>query len=131
MPTLIRLYDETTTGDAIACGELQLSSDRITARDLIRQRVQQEVTAYNEDLPEYFRGLVQPTASEQLLNGYKMRQRQKINWLEQYQKAIQAFESNGFMILVDDRQVEDLDQELELTEQGRVSFLRLIPLVGG
>ena len=110
---------------------MQLSSDRITVRELIRQRVQQEVTTYNENLPEYFRGLVQPTASERLLNGYKMRQRQTINWLEQYQKAIQAFERNGFMIFVDDRQVEDLEQELELTEHSRVNFLQLIPLVGG
>jgi hypothetical protein len=34
-------------------------------------------------------------------------------------------------MLVDDRQVEDLDEEIELRVSTEVSFVKLIPLVGG
>jgi hypothetical protein len=34
-------------------------------------------------------------------------------------------------MLVDDRQVESLDEEITLQPNTRVSFLRLTPLVGG
>jgi hypothetical protein len=104
---------------------------RITVRDLIRDRVYQEVRDYNQSQPEYFRGLVQPTDSEQVLNGYKMPKQRSIDWEKQYEKALQAFQNNGFIILVNDHQAEDLDEEIESTEDLPISFLRLIPLVGG
>jgi hypothetical protein len=81
--------------------------------------------------PEYFRGLVQPTDAERVLNGYKLRQRRKIDWEEQYRRATEAFERNGFLILADDQQVENLDDEIEIRVNTEVSFVRLVPLVGG
>ena len=78
-----------------------------------------------------FRGLVQPTEAEKVLNGYKLRERRKINWEEQYARAVEAFERNGFFMLVDDRQVDRLDEEIELKVATEVSFIKLVPLVGG
>ena len=49
----------------------------------------------------------------------------------QYEKAIQAFEGNGFVVLVDDRQIDDLDETIELRPDTAVTFVRLVPLVGG
>ena len=86
---------------------------------------------YNLSTPEYFRGLVQPTEAEKVLNGYKLRERRKIDWEEQYARAVEAFERNGFFMLVDDRQVERLDEEIELKVATEVSFIKLVPLVGG
>ena len=43
----------------------------------------------------------------------------------------QAFTRNGFFVLVGDRQVESLDEELELKVDTDVSFVKLVPLVGG
>jgi hypothetical protein len=34
-------------------------------------------------------------------------------------------------VIVGDRQVDDLDEELELTPETEIRFLRLTPLVGG
>ncbi len=76
-------------------------------REIIRDRVRQEVEAYNRETPAYFQGLVQPVESERLLNGYRMKQQRKINWQEQYDRAIEAFQSNGFIVLVNDRQIDD------------------------
>ena len=46
-------------------------------------------------------------------------------------RAMQAFRQRRILMLVDDRQVESLDSELELFADSEVSFLRLTPLIGG
>ncbi|HMS41616.1 MAG TPA: hypothetical protein PKE69_15395, partial [Pyrinomonadaceae bacterium] len=86
---------------------------------------------YNQKQPEVFRMLVQPTLSERVLNGFKFKEKKKINEREQYEKAIQAFERNGFIVLVDDIQAESLDQIIEIEAKTSVTFLKLVPLVGG
>ena len=45
--------------------------------------------------------------------------------------AVAAFERGRFFLLVDDRQVTDLDEALGLAETSNVTFLRLTPLQGG
>ena len=60
-----------------------------------------------------------------------MRKQRKIDWEEQYKRALKGFQANGFILLVDDRQLDDLDEEIELRYDTKVSFLRLVPLVGG
>lgn len=130
MPTLT-LYDETASGDRTPGISLDFLTDRITVRELIRKRVYEEVQEFNLKQPEHFRGLVQPTDAERVLNGYKLRQHRKVDWEQQYARAIEAFQRNGFLILVDDRQAESLDQELEIRLDTQISFLRLVPLVGG
>lgn len=45
--------------------------------------------------------------------------------------AVAAFERNGFVVLVDERQVEELDSPVRLTPASIVTFLKLVPLVGG
>ncbi|MGK7890313.1 MAG: hypothetical protein AB4042_13340 [Leptolyngbyaceae cyanobacterium] len=110
---------------------LDFLTDRITVRELIRSRVYQEVKDYNTQQPEYFRGLVQPTEAEQTLNGFRVRKPRQIDWEKQFNLAITAFESNGFLILVDDEQVVELEEEIIITPQTEVTFLKLVPLVGG
>ena len=129
--TTITVYDETTSGGRMNELTLEFLNERVSVRELIRSRVYQEVTEYNARMPEYYRGLVQPTDAERVLNGYRLRERRKLDWEAQYQKAIQAFQGNGFMILVDDRQVVELDAEVELRHDSTVTFLKLVPLVGG
>jgi hypothetical protein len=110
---------------------LDFLTERITVRELIRSRVYQEVKDYNTSQPEYFRGLVQPTDTEKTLNGYKFRQLRQIDWEKQFEKAIAAFEGNGFVILVDDEQVTELEEEIVVAPKTSVTFLKLVPLVGG
>lgn len=130
MPVLT-IFDETTTGERTSALTLDFLTHRITARELIRKRVYEEVQEYHLKQTEYFRGLVRPTDAEQVLNGYRLRRPRKLDWEQQYARAIEAFERNGFFILVDDRQVESLDEEIEIRLDTTVSFVRLVPLVGG
>jgi hypothetical protein len=127
----ITLYDETTLGEKVPGLTLVLPMQRITARELIRQRIDREVDDYHQNQSQPFQGLVQPSDSERLLNGYKLRTARKIDREQQFELAIAAFGNNGFILLVNDLQVEDLDLELELEDDSIVSFLKLIPLVGG
>jgi hypothetical protein len=131
MSATVTCYDETTAGERTHSLTLEFLTARVTARELIRRRVYEEVQEYNLTTPECFRGLVQPTEAEKVLNGYRLRERRKIDWEEQYGRALDAFERNGFFMLVDNRQVESLDEEIELKVATEVSFIKLVPLVGG
>ena len=101
----------------------------MTLRELIRVFVQQEVKRFNESGSEAFRGLVQPEESERILKG--VRERPVLDWEKQFDKAITAFKGNGFLVLLDERQITDLDETLHLTPQSQLTFLKLVPLMGG
>jgi hypothetical protein len=131
VPTTLTVRDQNLSGATLHEFALELLTERITVRELIRSRVYQEVHDFNHLRPEHFRGLVQPTDTESTLNGFKLRNRRPIDWKEQFNKAIEAFERNGVLILVDDRQVDSLDEEIVIRPDTRVSFLRLSLLVGG
>ena len=131
MAATLTIHDESATGETLLELTLTVSVERITVRDLIRQRVCHEVEEYNRRKPDTFRGLVQPTDSERTLNGYRLKQPRPLDANTQLAKAIDAFQGNQIIMLVDDRQVESLDEEIVLRPDMRVSFLRLTPLVGG
>ena len=131
MAATLTVRDETTAGQTLHEFALELLTECITIRELIRSRVYQEVQDYNLRQPERFRGLVQPADAEQTLNGFKLNQPRQIDWRKQYEMAVEAFEVNRFLILVDDRQAESLDEEIVIGPETRVSFLKLTPLVGG
>ena len=122
------MYGQTQPSYSIT---LNFPTNHISVRELIEARVREEVTSYNAEQPEVFNMLVQPSLAERVLNGFKFKEKKKINEREQYEKAIQAFDRNGFIILVDDLQVESLDQIIEIAPETTITFLKLVPLVGG
>jgi hypothetical protein len=129
--TTLTVRDETTAGEMTGSITLEFLTERITVREMIRNRVYQEVQDYNVKGSQRFCGLVQPTAAEKELNGYRLRNKREIDWKEQFETAIKAFGKGGFLVLVDDKQAEDLDEQIVITPETRVSFLKLVPLVGG
>lgn len=131
MPVQLTVRDETTAGEKSGDIVLEFLTERITVRELIRSRVYQEVQDYNQRQPTYFRGLVQPTDAEKTLNGYKLKKPRQIDWKEQFDLAIKAFESNRILVLVNDRQAESLDEEFVIAPGTDVVFLKLTLLVGG
>lgn len=131
MNTTLTVRDTTTMDRDGYQFVLDLLTERLSVRELIRSRVYQEVKDYNIQQPEHYRGLVQPTDAEQTLNGYKLRKKRQIDWEKQFEQAIESFQKNGFIILINNRQVTDLDEEFEIKPDTSVTFLKLIPLVGG
>ena len=132
MELAVTLIDETTSGDVVNKTTLKLVSERITLRELITQRIHEEVDNFNQQQEhQLFAGLVQPSDTEKTLNGYRMRKPRRVEYDKQLDLALKAFGSNGFFVLVNDKQVEDLDETLTLREDSQVSFVKLVPLVGG
>ena len=129
MPLTLSIVYETTAGERCSAGAFQFDATTLTLRELIRVFVQEEVKRFNEAGSEIFRGLVQPDPSERILNG--VRERPVLDWEKQFAKAITAFKGNGFVVLLDDRQIDDLDETVHLTEQSKLTFLKLVPLMGG
>jgi hypothetical protein len=125
------ITDETTSGDETARMLLQSVPSAVSLRELIRLRVREEVARFNADPVPVFAGLVCPADAEVALNGFRLRVPRTLDWEKQAAIAIEAFGRNGFFVFVGDRQVDDLDEELALAEAQVVSFMRLVPLVGG
>jgi hypothetical protein len=132
MSAMLEIRDEAATGKLVQSFLLELKWDVTTVRELIRARVEHEVAKFNarqEDAP--FNGLVQPRDTERVLNGFKVPRNRIIDWHEQFERAVEAFDRNGFLVLVDDRQAESLDDEIVVSQISKVSFVKLVPLVGG
>lgn len=131
MSTTIKIQDATFAGKILHEIALKFAAESATVRDIIEQRVLHEVAAYNTKQPAYFQGLVDPTDSEKTLNGVKVRNRKVIDGEQQVYVALDAFQRNGYFVLIDDVQAESLDQTVLLTNDTTVSFVKLTPLVGG
>jgi hypothetical protein len=131
MSTILSIRDETVGGEKWPEWSLEVLTERITVRELIRSRVYQEVQDFNAKQPQPFRGLIQPTDAEATLNGYRLRTPRLIDWKSQFEKAITAFNKQQILILLNERQVESLDEEIEVKPGTKVTFLRLAMLVGG
>ena len=131
MPATLTVHDETTSGQKTNTFTLDCLTERMTVRELIRARIYQEVQDYNRRQPDRFKGLVQPTDAEETLNGFKLKKPRQIDWKAQFEKALEAFEANRVLILVNERQVESLDEEIVVDPGTSVSFLKLTMLVGG
>jgi hypothetical protein len=127
----IRMFDAPIRGERTEAGGIMLDAGPATLRDLIRGRLQQEVERYNQSLPATFQGLVQPEESEQILNGFRMKTKRPLDWEVQCRRAYSSFDRNGFLVIVDGKQVTELDSPLDLHEDSEIDFIKLVPLVGG
>jgi hypothetical protein len=127
------IVDESTAGGKRrwSLDVADVLEETLPLREVIRRRIYQEVTEYNAQRPKIFQGLVQPTDAERELNGYRPRTSHRLDWQAQYVKAVEAFERPAYIVLVNDRQVTDLDAPVELGSGAEVTFLKLVPLVGG
>ncbi|GAA4105464.1 hypothetical protein [Actinomadura miaoliensis] len=127
----VTFRDETATGRELDAFSVAGLPATMTVRELIRLRVREEVARHNARPARRFNGLVRPDDAETELNGYRLREARPIDWERQADIAERAFLSNGFFVLVGDRQAEDLDEIVDLGGDPDLVFIRLVPLVGG
>jgi len=133
-PVSVTIKDLSGAGKVAATMTLDGIDSCITVRDLIRTRVREEVAGYNAATAassDIFHGLVMPDGAEPTPDGFRMPRRRHVDWEEQADKALHAFERNGFFVLVVGRQVTDPGEVLELTADTDIRFIRLVQLVGG
>jgi hypothetical protein len=138
MPAVLTVRDEhLTPGDAGASFELEFPTESITVRELIRERVYQEVEDLNRRAAAAkasavgYTGLVTPRDLERALNGEPKGNPRVVDWKAQYAIATDAYEAGRFLVLVGDHQTESLDEVITIGRGTEVTFLRLVMLVGG
>ncbi len=133
--TSVTITDENLSGETIHEFTLDSLTESMTVRELIRARIYQGVADYNRERgePTVFFGLVEPGERETALNGSpeKRKRRKVIDWQCQFETACKAFEQNGFFVIVGDRQAESLDETFSVTADAGISFVKLMPLIGG
>jgi len=127
----MKIIDATPAGAPLHSFTLDSFTERMTVREILRARIWQEVQDHNQQHGEVFRGLVQPTGAERVLKGAKLRTPRPIDWEAQFRRACEAFETNGFFVLIGDRQAEALDEVFDVRVETEVQFVKLTPLVGG
>lgn len=124
--------DESPMGEALEAFTLPDLPERVTVRELIRLRVREEVARYNARPVRRFRGLVRPEGAEAELNSSEeVSAWRRIDWEKQAEAAERAFTRNSFVLLVGGRQAEDLEEQVDLSADPEVTFIKLVPLVGG
>lgn len=124
----LTITDETAAGQILNEIALKFEKEHITVRELITARVTEEVKKYENDVTNFRKGLVVPTNLEERLNS---KNKARIDTEKQIYTALDAFNKNGFFILIDDEQVDQLDQKFLIDDSTKVSFIKLTPLVGG
>jgi hypothetical protein len=154
MNAVVEIYDERRPGaERQLRHRLKLPTERMTARDLIRCRIEADVALHNAVERARLDGtiavreanrdtrntwLVTPGAVERALNGpracgpgVKGKRTTLIESEPLIAVALEAFARNGFFMMFDGRQIVDLDEVLTVEQDSAVTFLRLVPLVGG
>jgi hypothetical protein len=127
----ILIKDDTISGETNNLFEIETNEQKATVKELIKMRIFEEIGSYNEKLPEYFKSLVQPTEAQVTLNGYRLIEKRAIDPEKQYYLALDAFNKNGYFLIINDKQVESLEQEIEIQENMELQFIKLTQLVGG
>jgi len=127
----LTIEDRTATGKTVGSITMPNMPDRITLRELIRLRVREEVARHNLSPQSHFAGFVQPDDAKPEQGGFRLRQPRRLDWERQADVAIDSFGRNGFFVMVNGKQVMDLDTELHLTGTLDVGFIKLTQLVGG
>lgn len=136
--TTVVMRDEGMTGQRLSEFSLDLLTETVTVRELLRSRVHQQVKDHNVQRRGALQGIVEPSPDEQRLNEQRPNEQRRsqrdvpaIDWKPYFERAADAFEQNLILVLVDNRQMESLDQQVELKSGSEVVFLRLTPLAGG
>ncbi|MFF9039965.1 hypothetical protein ACF090_31375 [Streptomyces sp. NPDC014892] len=119
----VTFVEETASGVRGEGRAVELAEERMTVRELIRRRV----------------ALLASTERPNQRSDQRSDQRSAARSANapadppetRAEAALRAFAGNGLLVLVGDREVTELDEEIELAAGTEVTFLRLVPLVGG
>lgn len=121
----------------IPIGEHGAGHGPLTLRDLIARIVREEVEAFRARKRE--QRLMPVLSREQIERGLESGRVSagapaggaKVDEDAAVGVAHQSFEDGLYLVLIDGRQYEDLDEQVLIGDDSTVTFLRLVPLAGG
>jgi nickel-dependent lactate racemase len=107
-----------------------LVKNKISIAELIEQHIHQQVVCFNKNIQSKQKDY--QTTEQKKLNGYQISEKLALADTEkETYKAFQAFQSNQLIMLVDNKQVTELEEMVEITTKTEIQFIKLMPLVGG
>jgi hypothetical protein len=118
--------------------ELQASESGITLRDLLARIVTAEVEAFNtrqkdqQTLRTLTSRQIQDAAKKGKIDmGGREYDPQNADREVAIAVALEAFQDGLFLVVIDEEEKKELDQQLYLKPESRVTFIRLTMLAGG
>ncbi|MGD8240634.1 MAG: hypothetical protein PVH68_18910 [Armatimonadota bacterium] len=151
MPAITVAVESRITGEgrgtpALDSVKLELPTEQITVAALIERAVREQVRSLLERREleaeeaqrildrQYLTPKELYEQAEQGAVRYPSRRRRGVREIDpeaEVRNAQQGFADGSYLILVGGRQVERLDEELTLSPESKVAFVRLMPLAGG
>lgn len=122
--TIVVMLDETPAGQKTNEHRVPVTKGSLLARELIRERVFSEIDRFNKSDQKVYHGLSEAIDSEITWGGTKHKERRTLDPEIELDAALDAFERRAFIMLVDDRTVKHLDEEILLQENSEVRFVK-------
>jgi hypothetical protein len=126
MTLTLTVCEKSPGGPAAQEYSIELQEERLTVRELIRNIVFQQVYNQNTKLRESGQEWDRVSGKET-----KPAPEKTIDWVPKFEHALVAFENNQVLLLVDEMQLEDLNSFVTVKPTSKITFLKLIPLIGG
>lgn len=122
---IVQIKDESPTGKILRHFNIELENPNLTLREIILHRVAFEVEKYNSGLEDGNQHLISknPKPEDPQVKNIDVEMQQYL--------ALNAFQQNNFFVLIDDMQCDSLDQYYQIKPDTTISFIKLVPLVGG
>jgi hypothetical protein len=117
------------TGQRLLQTQLTLPAARLTVRELIAQKVRQEVIECARHQRPGLSG--EYLSPEALLGTAPATAAAPGAVSDEIARAQRAFAARAYMVVIDNRRVLDLDELLTLHANTQVEFIKILPLVGG
>ena len=130
MSVMLKVIDKEMGAAEVAAPDLLVPLLTISAREILRLRVEAEVERYNETCGAAAL-LIEPHWRETSLNPDRKSRFRALKLEPQVAVASEAIEKGRVIMLLDGRQVTDLDEKFVLTPASEARFIRLVPLQGG
>lgn len=121
-----------------------LTDEQLTLAHLIRRTVEEQVRelcarqkldalAIKSALDRHYLTEDEVTAQAERNGVVRLPKRRpgRVDAEVEVRRALAAFKRRAFVVFVDGRQVEDLEAQIRMRLDTRVTFLRLMPLAGG
>lgn len=126
MPT-ITLQDASLQDQHQSPWQMDIFEEQSTLREILRSRIYQEVSEYHAKKRSQALCLITPRPVEP----QQADATPPVDWQIHYEQAITAFQKRRYLVLINGRQITELDASIHLTNQTTITFLKLIPLIGG
>ncbi|MCR9197654.1 MAG: hypothetical protein NXI04_03325 [Planctomycetaceae bacterium] len=129
--TAVLMRDEEMTGKSLCEFSIDILTETITVRELLRSRVHQQIKDHNMRRLGAFQGIIERGETEAALNADRLRKKTVMDWKPYFERAAEAYQRNQILVLVGDRQTESLEEQVQIQPGTEIVFMRLTPLVGG